>query len=318
MTDLLLIKTSSLGDVVHAFPAVTDMARHCPTLSVDWVVEESFAALPRLHPAVRRVIPVALRRWRSALFSPATHAEWRRLNQILETLNHEASLDLQGLVKSALVGWFSPALRMGYDRHSIREPLASLFYQRRFRVSRNLHAVERNRTLAGLALGYTPEKEVTYGLRSDLVRPRTLGTEPYVLFLHGTSRRDKEWPEAHWIALGQHLSARGLTVLLPGGNEREHQRAQRLANQIVGAQALATLDLTTLAGLLAHAQAVVGVDTGLTHLATALQRPVVALYTATDPRATGVFGSALATNLGGMGQCPDVPEVLSALERWFP
>jgi heptosyltransferase-1 len=318
MTDLLLIKTSSLGDVVHAFPAVTDMARHCPTLSIDWIVEESFAALPRLHPAVRRVIPVALRRWRTALFAPTTHAEWRRLSQVLEALNHDASLDLQGLVKSALVGCFSPALRMGYDRHSIREPLASLFYQQHFRVSRNLHAVERNRTLAGLALGYAPEKEVTYGLRSDLVRPRTLSAIPYVLFLHGTSRRDKEWPETHWIALGRQLSAQGLTILLPGGNERERKRAQRLANQIVGAQALATLDLTALAGLLAHAQAVVGVDTGLSHLATALHRPVVALYTATDPQATGVFGSMLAVNLGGKGLCPEVPEVLSALERLLP
>ena len=315
MTDLLLIKTSSLGDVVHAFPAVTDMVHHCPTLSIDWIVEESFAALPHLHPAVRRVIPVALRRWRTALFSPSTHAEWRRLKQVLQTLNHDASLDLQGLIKSALVGCFSPALRMGYDRHSIREPLASLFYQQRFRVSRNLHAVERNRALAGLALGYDPEKAVTYGLRSDLERPRTMGDEPYVLFLHGTSRRDKEWPETHWIALGQRLSAQGSTILFPGGNERERQRAQHLANQIFGAQALAPLDLTTLAGLLAHAQAVVGVDTGLSHLATALQRPVVALYTATDPRATGVFGSAQAMNLGGKGSCPSVAEVLDALEK---
>lgn len=314
MQRLLLIKTSSLGDVIHAFPALTDLAHHCPGLTVDWLVEESFADLPRLHPAVARVIPVALRRWRHSLWSPTTRGELRRLRQILDTYAHDASLDLQGLVKSAVIGLYGPRQRLGYDWHSIREPLASLFYTQRFSLSRQLHAVQRNRQLCAAALGYTLDTPVDYGLTDNLARPAGFAS-PYLLFLHGTSRTNKEWPVAHWIALGQQLSAAGLTILLPGGNAAERQRAQHLAQHIPQARALPPLDLATLAALLAHAEGVVGVDTGLTHLATALKRPVVALFTATNPDATGVFGSAQAVNLGGPGECPEVNTVVNTLEQ---
>ncbi len=136
-----------------------------------------------------------------------------------------------------------------------------------------------------------------------------------MVFLHGTSRANKEWPEPLWVELGQRIAQQGMTVLLPGGSTLERERAQRLAGQIPRAQALPSLDLTTLSGVLAHAHGVVGVDTGLSHLATALQRPVVALYTATRPEATGVYGSFRAVNLGGIGQCPTVEAVVTELER---
>lgn len=314
MQRLLLIKTSSLGDVIHAFPALTDLAHHCPGLTVDWLVEESFAELPRLHPAVARVIPVALRRWRRTLWSATTRGELRRLHQVLDAYAHDASLDLQGLLKSAVIGLYGPRQRLGYDWHSIREPLASLFYTQRFSLSRQLHAVQRNRQLCAAALGYTLDTPVDYGLTNVLARPAGFAS-PYLLFLHGTSRTNKEWPVDHWIALGQQLSAAGLSILLPGGNATERQRAQQLAQHIPQARALPPLNLAMLAALLAHAEGVVGVDTGLTHLATALKRPVVALYTATNPAATGVFGSARAVNLGGPGECPEVNTVFNTLEQ---
>ncbi len=314
MQRLLLIKTSSLGDVVHAFPVLTDLSRHCPDLSVDWLVEENLVDLPRLHPAVGRVIPVALRRWRHSLWSATTQGELQRLRQILDTHAHDASLDLQGLIKSALIGLYGPRQRLGYDWHSIREPLASLFYTQRFAVSRQQHAVNRNRQLSASALGYRIDTPVDYGLTKPLACP--VGYDhPYFMFLHGTSRSDKEWPISQWIKLGQHLSASGSTILLPGGSPSEQQRARHIAQQIPMARALPSLDLTTLAALLSHAEGIVGVDTGLTHLATALNRPVVALYTATHPEATGVVGSCRATNLGGPGDCPDSETVIRTLEQ---
>ncbi len=318
MQHLLLIKTSSLGDVVHAFPAVTDLARHLPGLTIDWMVEESFAELPRLHPAIRRVIPVALRRWRSSFWAAETRAQLRLVHQVLDALEHDASLDLQGLIKSAMMGRYGPKRRLGYDWHSIREPLASLFYSEHFAVPKNMHAVERNRHLAGAALGYRPTTAVDYGLHHALERPASLQATPYVVFLHGTSKSTKEWPLTHWITLGKKLSAQGFSVLLPGGNAQEKQRAHQLAASIPGAHALQSLDLTTLASILAHAHSVVGVDTGLTHLATALGRPVVAVYTATDPAATGVYGSPYAINLGGIQRCPTAEEVVQTLALLAP
>lgn len=315
MQRLLLIKTSSLGDIVHAFPAVSDLARHDPNLAIDWMVEESLADLPRLHPAINRVIPVALRRWRKSWWSGPHRAERRLLRQVLQALKHEASLDLQGLFKSALMARYGPPQRFGYDWASIREPLASLCYSQRFKVGTQQHAVERNRQLTAAAMGY-PMKggPVDYGLTTTQPYPSAL-PQPYIVCLHGTSRSNKEWPASHWIALGNQLSQEGFTLLFPAGNDAERQRAHQLADAIANAHALQPLTLEQLAAMLAHAHAVIGVDTGLTHLATALRRPVVALYTATDPAATGVYGSELAINLGGLGQCPTPADVLTTLDH---
>lgn len=314
MPSLLLIKTSSLGDVVHAFPALTDMRRHRPDLQVSWMVEESLAALPTLHSAVHRVIPVATRRWRHHWLSAQTRGDLQKLRRQLIQLRFDLSLDLQGLIKSALLGALAPTHHLGYDRFSAREPLACWGYQETFSVPWSLHAVQRNRTLSAQALGYAPETTVCYGIQAPPWQADWMPDGPYVVLLHATSREDKQWPESHWMALGQQLHTRGIQVILPAGSAPEQARAMRLAHAIPGAVAAPQLDLRQLAGLLGRAWAVVGVDTGLTHLACALGRPVVALYTATDPLATGVFGSPVALNCGGKGQCPPVAQVLHRLQ----
>jgi heptosyltransferase-1 len=313
MRRILIIKTSSLGDVVHALPAVTDIAHHCPDITIDWLVEESFTAIPRLHPAVRDVIPVATRRWRHRLWASATRHDLFTLRETLRAHHYDLTLDLQGLVKSALLSWLTPAHRVGLSWSSAREPLATLAYQEKFVVPWHLHAVERNRLLAAQALGYTPDAAVRYGITAAHSAPEWAPTQGYVVLLHASSRAKKEWPENHWIDLGRQLNARGLHIVLPGGNRVERARAARLAEKIPRALAAPVMNLAQLSALLAHAQAVVGVDTGLTHLSVALNRPVVAIYTATDPQATGVYGSALAVNCGGKGLLPSVSEVLQAL-----
>ena len=157
MRKILIIKTSSLGDVVHALPAVSDIARHCPDIAVDWMVEESFSAIPALHPSVRRIIPVATRRWRKAPLSRDTWHELASLRRLLRDGAYDLTIDLQGLIKSALLGWLAPAHHMGYAWSSAREPWATLAYQERFAIPWDLHAVERNRLLTAQALGYTPD-----------------------------------------------------------------------------------------------------------------------------------------------------------------
>lgn len=309
----LLVKTSSLGDVVHNLPVATDLARAYPGCRIDWVVEESFAAIPRLHSAVSRVIPVALRRWRRRPLAPATWSALLRLRAALREERYDGIIDTQGLLKSALVARVARGRRCGFHRASAREPLAAAFYEETHRVERRLHAVERNRRLAACCAGYALAEPADYGIRAPARRFPWLNAGRYVVLLHATSREDKLWPEARWVELGKHLADRGATSVLPAGNPWEKARAERLAAAIPGAVAAPRLELEELAAVLAGAWVVIGVDTGLTHLAAALDRPVVGIYCATDPGLTGVYAGSRALNVGGAGRPPQVAEVLDAL-----
>lgn len=313
MLKILLVKTSSLGDVIHQLPAVTDIRSHFPDAKIDWVVEENFAELPALHPGVSRVIPVAVRRWRRVLLSPATWREMAAFRQTLQSLRYDMVLDSQGLLKSAAITLLAPGPRCGYDRASVREMIAALAYDKTIAIPKNLHAVERNRRLAGRALGYEPDTPVDYGVATPQTELPWLSAQPYVVLLHATSRADKEWPEADWLVLAAHLHASGLRCILPWGSQQERARSERLAAQMANALVAPHLSLTQAAALLGNARAVVGVDTGLTHLAAALKVPVVALYCASEPGLTGVYSAAPAVNLGQAGRTPQPDEAIAAL-----
>lgn len=311
--NIVLIKTSSLGDVLHNLPVVSDILRHAPATQIDWVVEESFAALPHLHPGVRQTIPVAIRRWRKSWRK--SRPEMRTVCQTLRAGAYQLAIDTQGLIKSAIITRCTRTTRCGYAWDSAREPLASWFYDRTFHVAKDLHAVERNRLLAGKALGYVPQGAPDYGLRVPDLTLDWLPQRKYVVLLHATSRDDKLWPEVDWIALGAHLQQHGLTAILPWGSEAERTRAERLSLAIPDAILAPRLDLNQAAVLLGRAQAVVGVDTGLSHLAAALAVPTIGIYTATDPGLTGLHAGDRAINLGGKQAPPTVAEVIATLQR---
>ena len=310
---ILLVKTSSLGDVIHNLPVATDIRRHFPEARIDWCVEEGFAQIPRLHPAVGRTVPVAVRRWRKALLRGETWREIGDFQRRLREVDYDLVLDTQGLFKSALIAAQAAGPHLGYAADSARESLAARFYQQGFSVDRGLHAVVRNRQLAAQALGYAAEGAPDYGIAATPAAFSWLPTVPYVVLLTATSRDDKLWPEAHWVALGGWLHQRGYAVVLPGGNAAERERAACLAAAIPDAVAAPPMRIPELASLLAGAKACVGVDTGLSHLAVALKLPTVALYTATDPGLTGVLGSGYYQNLGGKALIPAPEEVQAAL-----
>lgn len=311
---ILIVKTSSLGDVIHNLPVVSDIKRHFPDAAIDWCVEESFAAIPRLHPGVSRIIPVAVRRWRKTLFSAATWREIAAFRQTVRAQNYDAIIDTQGLLKSALLARKARGMLNGFAADSAREPVAARFYDRHFSVARDQHAVTRNRQLAAAVLGYVLDDAPDYGIAASSANFEWLSAKAYVVFLTATSRDDKLWPEAHWQALGQQLHAQGYTAVLPSGSAIERARATRLGAAIPGAVVAPAMSIPQLATLLAGGKAAVGVDTGLTHLAVALKTPTVALYTATDPGLTGVLGAGFHRNLGGKALTPSPDAVLAELQ----
>jgi heptosyltransferase-1 len=312
MANVLFIKTSSLGDVIHHMPAIVEARRRRPDARFAWVVEEAFAPLVRLHPAVDEVLAVASRRWRHALLSPATWREARAFRQAIRARAYDEVIDTQGLLRTAVISQLARGRRHGYDAASIREPLASRFYEVRHSVSRDLHAIERNRILTGLALGYAPDGAIDFGLdRGALARA---GGAPCAILLHATARETKQWPEERWIAFGRALAARGLEPQLPWGTEVERQRSERIAAAIPGARVLYRQPLDALARRIAAAKVVVGVDTGLLHLAAALGVPLVGIFLGSEPGLTGPKGQGRIAIVGGKGKMPETNDVLGALD----
>lgn len=310
--NILLVKTSSLGDVVHNLPVASDIRARFPGTNIDWVVEESFADIPRLHPAVRRVIPVAVRRWRRKLFSAATWRELGAYRNAVRAERYDLVLDTQGLIKSALLARQAAGKRAGYAAEVAREPFAARFYDATYAIPKNLHAVERNRWLAAAALGYEPDLPLDYGIAADPLAAPWLPEGPYCVLLTASSRADKLWPEADWLALAATLNARGLTCVLPGGSAEERARAARLAAGMVRAVAAPPMAIAELAQLLAGGRIVVGVDTGLSHIAAALGRLTLCLFSGSHPELTGVHAGKTAVNLGATGAPPTAAAAIEA------
>jgi heptosyltransferase-1 len=305
MTTILFVKTSSLGDVVHNCPAVSDAARAFPGAAIDWVVEEPFAGIAAMHPAVRRVIPVAVRRWRAALFKSSTWSEMVAWRRGLRAERYDAVVDTQSLFKSALITSLAQGKRHGLDRASAREVLAPMFYDVRHSVPRGQHAVERNRQLAAEALGYSLQDPLEYGLRVP-----GAARSAYAVLLTMTSRDDKLWPDERWIELARELR---MPAMFPWGSDIERSRAERIAGAVGGTTMPRRLGIDELASLFVGASAVIGLDTGLTHFAAALGVRTVGIYCGSDPALTGIYGAPRAQNVGAAGKPPEVREVLALI-----
>ena len=316
MPHILVVKTSSMGDLVHTLPMVTDIVRHVADARIDWVVEEAFADIPRLHPAVRDLIPVAVRRWRKQPFARAVWREIGLMRAALRTRRYDYIIDAQGLIKSALIARLAHGPVFGRDRASVREPLATLAYAQSFAVPKGRHAVWRNRLLAARIFGYELDAQpIDYGaaIPHDVAVPAL--PKPYITLVHGCSDPRRWWPIAHWHALGALCARAGYTPVLPWGNAAEEANAHAIAAKLPGARVLPRLALRAHARLLADAHAVVGVDTGLTHLATGLRLPTVTIFRFTPPHLSGAQGplTPWGRNAGDTGRIATVAEVTAAL-----
>ncbi len=280
-----------MGDIIHTLPALTDAMRAIPEIKFDWIVEEKFQAIPKWHPAVDRIIPIKLRQWKKDKnynLSNIARA-FKKFHKILNQESYDLVIDAQGLVKSALMTRFVRAPSVGYDRKSIREKWASIFYQKKVAVSWQQHAVERIRQLFSEALYYPrPTTMANYGVDKTQWLDNN-EVEPYVLFFHGTTWANKHWPENYWKVLIQLLNKQQIKIKLAWGTQEEYERSVRLSQQ-GNAEILPDLNIEGLLPVIANAIAVVAVDTGLCHLASALNIPTIALFGPTDPEKTGLMG----------------------------
>jgi heptosyltransferase-1 len=317
MTRILLVRLSSLGDVLHTFPAVTDLRRAHPGATLDWVVEEAYAPLARMHPGVSRAIPVAFRRWRRRALARGTWREFIAFRRTLREHAYDAIVDAQGLVKSAVVAHLASGPAHGYGPGTARERLAAWFYDFTYEIPREEHAVHRYRTLLARALDYRLQGGIDYGIVAPAA-PVFAPSGPYCVLLHSTARAEKLWPEEAWLEVGRALAARGLACVLPWGNLSERRRAKRLEGALPQAVVPPQLSMEEVAGLIGDAVAVVGLDTGLMHLAVALAVPVVGIYCNSEPARTGPLGPGRIAIRGGAGRPPSVADVLGALAEVAP
>jgi heptosyltransferase-1 len=319
---ILLVRVSSLGDVLHNLPMVADLLRHHPQATIDWVVEEGYVSLVRLNPHVRKIIPFALRRWRKGLRDPAVRAEIKAFFRTLREEEYDLVFDTQGLLKTGIVmgaarvrkGGRKVGLANGSEGSGY-EGVSRLFHTESIPLDPRTHAVARGRLVAGAALGYPVDTPPDFGLPppDTAQRPGWLPPEPYAVFFHGTARDAKKWAPANWIAAGRALSP--MPVLLPWGSEKEKHEAEALAAQLPNARVLPKLSMMDAVTLAQQAGLAIGVDTGLTHIAAAFYRPTVEIYADSPKWKTEGNWSPRIVNLGEQGAPPSADEVIAAARR---
>jgi heptosyltransferase-1 len=320
--NILLVRVSSLGDVLHNLPMVADILRHHPDAKIDWVVEEGYVSLVRLHPQVRTIIPFALRRWRKSLGSAATRAEIKAFFRTLRQQQYDYVFDTQGLLKTGIIMGAARVKRGGHkvglangSEGSGYEGISRVFHSRSIALDPRTHAVARGRLVAGAALGYQVDSAPEFGLPppGSSTRPGWLPVQPYAVFFHATARAAKKWNPENWIATGAALAP--MPVLLPWGSAQEKLDAEALAARLPNAQVLPKLSMMEAVELARHAALAIGVDTGLTHIAAAFLRPTVEIYADSPKWKTEGNWSPRITNLGDRGAPPSAAQVIAAARR---
>ncbi len=319
---ILIVRVSSLGDVVHTLPVLADIYRHDPEAIIDWVVEEAYAGLVRQNRYINDIVPFALRRWRKNLFSSPTRREFSRFVARLKSRPYDYVFDTQGLIKTGVIMGLAKTGKNGQKiglAHktdgSSYEPLSRIFHDQSISVEKHIHVVTRSREIVAKALGYTLDTPPDFGLVVPDAAPDWLPSRPYAVFFHATSRDSKKWPRENWSEIGRLLNRNGLKILLPWGSQKEKEEAESLAAAIPDSFVLPRLSITDAVILTGNACFIVGVDTGLAHLAAAFDKPTVQIYCNIPRWRTCADWSDNIISLGGEQQIPSLKEVEEAIRK---
>ncbi|MFZ6674835.1 lipopolysaccharide heptosyltransferase I [Undibacterium sp. Xuan67W] len=322
---ILLIRVSSLGDVLHNMPIVNDLLRHFPDAQIDWVVEEAYVHLVRLNLGVQQVFPFALRRWRKTLMSKPTRQEIRDFIHQLRAQEYDLVLDTQGLLKTGIIMGMAKIAPTGKKvglangtEGSGYEGISRIFHTASVAVDPRTHAVLRGRLVAAHAGDYTVNTPASFGLRQlyspSQTRPAWMPDQPYAVFFHGTAGASKKWARENWIHLAKTLQAANLPILLPWGNATEKAEAEQMAAQIPDATVLPQLSMQDAIILAQAARIAIGVDTGLTHIAAAYETSTIEIYCDSPRWKTEGNWSDQIVNLGDKGQPASAAEVELAVQ----
>jgi heptosyltransferase I len=315
--NILIIRLSSLGDIIHTFPMIHDIKVNFPEAQIDWLVDSSFEELVIMNPNINQAITIPLREWSKNKFTMIYKIlSW---GNKYRTHSYDYIIDAQGLIKSAVLNKFFKGDTYGFDKTSIREKLASIFYKHKIVTGKNHLAIQKNRVLAANIFKYNIiASEVKFGLINS---PKTNNSEPYAIFFHATSKNSKKYPTKQWIELAKYLiTIKQFKILLPFGNKTEQQESEEIKSLLSEYSNFIEipqkrLNYFEISKLIINADFIFGVDTGLVHLSNAFDKKLIAIYTDTNPEKTGVFETNIAKNIGGIAKIPETAEVINLFEN---
>jgi len=301
---VLIIKTSSLGDIVHANSIISDLKRNHADAEIHWLVEESFSSLLNLFP-VQKILVSKFRSWKENLFKKNSYSEFFQLRYLIKKENYDYVIDLQGLIRTGIM--CKSLNSFGFNRNSIKESFASYFYKNTIGVEKKLHAIDRNRLLVANSMNYEIDQNdisFSYNLKKDYTDPHS------IVFITGTSNVQKKWPLENWIKLAHLFETGNFKIFLPWGSIEEYEDCLAIYDQTTNCEILEKMHIDQLAKKIAPARLAVGVDTGLTHLASSLDIPTIGIYTFSNPSLTGVTSSKTpAFNMGSLNNIPMPEEI---------
>ena len=313
---VLILKLTSMGDLMHALPALTEAEQNIKNISFDWVVDKAFSSVPGWHPAVDKIIKTDHRNWKKQLFSSEPREALNLVKKEINATDYDFVVDMQNNLKSAFLSFLSDHRVTGMDASSSREYPAHWAYSNKVNINKSLHAIDRQKELLASSLGYSPTSDINYGIsKVKFLEPAMALPARYVVLVQNASWPTKQWPVSSWKDLVKHLDGHGVNVLLPSGNKEELLRAKDIASVSEKATALEILPLNEVAYIIDNADYCICSDTGLAHLSAVVNTPSLTLYGPTDINLIGTKGNNQIHIVGDNGDINNisVEEVINKL-----